>query len=77
MTDETKSFEERIKLLKKLDYLDYWHMDYDYDKELNRKIFKLKFGYISKDIDFEEVFGHIFVTLADKLINTTNKEKIK
>ena len=33
----------------------------DDDKELNLKIFKLKFAYISNDIDeklFEEVFGH-------------------
>ena len=51
---------------------------YDDDKELNLKIFKAKFAYISNDIDeklFEEVFGHTFVTLADKLINTTNKEE--
>ena len=51
---------------------------YDDDKELNLKIFKLKITYISNDIDeklFEEVFGHTFVTLANKLINTTNKEK--
>ena len=51
---------------------------YDDDKELNLKIFKLKFAYILNDIDeklFEEVFGHTFVTLANKLINTTNKEE--
>ena len=51
-------------------------MSYYYDdKELNLKIFKLKFAYISNDIDenlFEEVFGHAFVALADELINTTN-----
>ena len=51
---------------------------YNDDKELNLKIFKLKFAYISNDIDkklFEEVFGRTFVTLVDKLINTTNKEE--
>ena len=51
---------------------------YDDDKELNLKIFKLKFAHISKDIDenlFKEIFGHTSVTLADKLINTTNKEE--
>ena len=51
---------------------------YDDDKELNLKIFKLKFAYVSNDIDeklFEEIFGHTFVTLANKLINTTNKEE--
>ena len=26
---------------------------------------------------FEEIFGHTFVTLANKLINTTNKEENK
>ena len=48
------------------------------DQELNLKILKLKFAHISKDIDenlFKEIFGHTSVTLADKLINTTNKEE--
>ena len=52
-------------------------MNYD-DDELNLKVFKIKFAYISNDIDknlFEEVFGHNSVTLANKLINTTNKEE--
>ena len=57
----------------------YWHTRYDDDgKELNLKIFKINFAYISNDTDeklFEEVFGHSFVTLANKLINTTNKEE--
>ena len=51
---------------------------YDDDKDLNLKIFKLKFMYFLNDIDekvFEEVFGHTLVALADKLINTTNKEE--
>ena len=51
---------------------------YDDDKELNLKIFKLKFPCISNDIDeklFEEVFGDTFVILVNKLINTTNKEE--
>ena len=51
---------------------------YDDDKQLNLKIFKLKFAYISNDIDekvFEEIFGHTFVTLVNKLINTVNKEE--
>ena len=80
MIDESKSFEDQIRIFKKLDYLnEYWNTRYyDDDKELNLKIFKLKFAYISNDIDeklFEEVFGHTFVTLANKLINTTNKEE--
>ena len=71
MIDESKSFEDQIKLLKKADYLyEHWHTSYYYDdKELNLKIFKLKFAYISNDIDenlFGEVYGHTFVTLANK-----------
>ena len=80
MIDESKSFEDQIKLFKKINYFnEYWHMRYyDDDKELNLKIFKLKFAYVSNDIDeklFEQIFGHTFVTLANKLINTTNKEE--
>ena len=33
---------------------------------------------MSNDIDeklFEQIFGHILIKLADKLINTTNKEE--
>ena len=80
MIGESKSFEEQIKLLKKTDYLnEYWNINYyDDNKEWNLKIFKAKFSYISNDISeklFEKVFGHTFVTLADKLINTANKEE--
>ena len=80
MIDQSKSFEDQIKLFKKINYLnEYWHMRYnDDDKELNFKIFKLKFAYVSNDIEeklFEQVTGHTFVTLAKKLINTTNKEE--
>ena len=52
-------------------------MRYDYDKELNLKIFKLKYAHFLNDLDeklFEEIFGNTFVTLANKLINTTSKE---
>ena len=80
MIYESKSFEDQINLLKKINYLnEYWHMRYyDDDKELNLKIFKLKFTYISNDIDeklLEQVFSHTLVTLANKIINTTNKEE--
>ena len=77
MNGETKSFEEQINLLKGMD-LGYWHIKYNYDKELNLKIFMLKIAYLSEDLDeklFEEIFGHTFVTLANKLINTTSKEQ--
>ena len=57
----------------------YWNIGYyDDDKNLNLKVFKLKFAHISNEIDeklFEEIFGHTFVTLANKLINTRNKEE--
>ena len=80
MIDESISFEEQINLLKEINFLYvYWNMGYyDDDKNLNLKIFKLKFAHISNDIDeklFEEIFGHTFVALANKLINTTNKEE--
>ena len=50
----------------------------DDDKELNFKIFKLKIAYIANSVDemlFEEIFGHWFGTLGNKVINTTNKKK--
>ena len=53
-------------------------MRYDHDKDLNPKIFMLKIAHLSNDLDgmlFEEIFGHRFVTLANKLINTTSKEE--
>ena len=53
-------------------------MDNYGDKELKFKIFKLKFADLSNIINkklFEQIFGHTFETLANKLINTTNKEE--
>ena len=79
---ETKSFEEQIEILKKRDFLDeYWHVRYYHgNKELNLKIFKAKAAYLLNDLDeqlFERIFGHMFVALADKVINTTSKEENK
>ena len=57
---------------------EYWHMKYDYDKELNLKNFKLNYARLLEDLGeklFEEIFGHIFVTLANKLMNTTSKQE--
>ena len=51
---------------------------YEDNKETNLRLFKLKFAYIFNDVDdnlFKEIFGHTSVKLADKLINTTNKEE--
>ena len=79
MINETKSFEEQINLLREIDYLnEYWHMCYDDNKELNLKIFKLTYAYLSNDLDeklFEGIFRHTFVTLANKLINIISKEE--
>ena len=78
--DETKSFEEQINLLREIDLSDYWHMKYDYDKELNLKIFMLKIAYILEDLDenlFEKIFGLTSVKLVGKLINTTRKKIIR
>ena len=54
-------------------------MDYYEDnKETNLRLFKLKFAHVFNDVDdnlFKEIFGVISVKLADKLINTTNKEE--
>ena len=48
------------------------------DKELELKIFKIRLAHLSNIIDeklFKQIFGHTFETLANKLINTTNKEE--
>ena len=54
-------------------------MEYDHDdKELNLRIFKAKVAYLLNDVDeqlFKKIFGHTFVTLADKLTNTRSKEE--
>ena len=50
----------------------------DDNKNLNFEIFKLKIAHLSNDVDeqlFEEIFGHKYVALADKLLNTTSKEE--
>ena len=76
---KTKSFEEQIKLLKKEKNLSVYYHERDYgDKELKFKIFKLRLACLTNIIDeklFKQIFGHTFETLANKLINTTNKEE--
>ena len=76
---KSKSFEEQIESLKKLEGLKgYWpYKDYD-DKELKSKYFKIQLADMSNEIDeklFEQIFGHTLIKLTDKLINTTNKEE--
>ena len=77
--DKSKSFEEQIKSLKKREDLKgYWpYNDYD-DKELKSKYFKIELADMSNEIDkklFKQIFDHTLIKLADKLINTTKKEK--
>ena len=77
--DKSKSFEDQIESLKKLEglkeYLPY--KDYD-DKKLKSKYFKIQFADVSNEIDeklFEQIFGHKLETLANKLINIIKKEE--
>ena len=75
--DKSKSFEDQIKPLKKLEGLKgHWpYNDYD-DKELKSNYFKVTC--MSDEIDeklFKQIFGHTPIKLADKLINTTDKEQ--
>ena len=77
--DKSKSFEDQIKSIKKVESLDEYYSINDFgDKELQFKIFKLKLAHLSNIIDkklFEQIFGHKFENLANKLINATNKEE--
>ena len=77
--DESKSFEDQIQSIKKVKNLDEYYYINNFDnKELEFKIFKLKLAYLSNIIDkkiFKQMFGHTFETLANKLINTANKEE--
>ena len=77
--DKSKSFEEQIKSLKKLEGLKvYWPYNHFGDKELKSKYFKIELADMSNDIDeklFEQIFGHTLETLTNQLINTTSKEE--
>ena len=77
--DKSKSFEDQIKLFKEVENLgEFQHIIHYDDKELRFKIFKLKLAHLSNIIEeklFAEIFGYTLVTLANKLINTTNKEE--
>ena len=54
---------------------------HDYDnKELKFKIFKLQIAHLSNIINkklFEQIFRHTLIKLANKVINTKNKEEYK
>ena len=79
LIDKSKSFEDQIESLEKVENLEEYYFINDFDdKELKSKIFKLKLAHLLKIIDkklFEQIFGHTLETLANKLINTTNKEE--
>ena len=77
--DKPKWFEEQIKSSKKLEGLKgYWPYNNFGDKELKSKYFKKELADLSNEIDkklFKQIFGHTLLKLADKLINTTDKEE--
>ena len=77
--NKSKSFEEQIKSLKKLEGLKgYWPYNDFGDKELKFKYFKIELADMSNKIDeklFKQILGHTIETLANKLINTKNKEE--
>ena len=76
--DKSKSFEDQIESLETVENLDEYYFINDFDdKELESKIFKIKLAHLSNIIGkklFEQIFGHTLIKLANKLINTTNKE---
>ena len=77
--DKSKSFEDQIKLLWKVEnIIEYCHYEYYGDKEWKFKYFKIELAHLSNIIDkklFEQIFGHKFETLTNKRINTTSKEE--
>ena len=77
--DKSKSFEEQIKSIKKVESLDEYQFINDCgDKELKFKIFKLRLAHLSNIIGkkiFKQIFSHRFETFANKLINITNKKE--
>ena len=75
----TKSFEDQIKSLEKVENVkEYYFINNFDDKDLESKIFKLKLAHLSNIIDkklFEKLFVHTLIKLANKLINTKDKEE--
>ena len=65
------------KIVKKREDLTGFYPYKDFgDKELKSKYFKIKLADMSNEIDeklFKQIFGHTLETLANKLINITNK----
>ena len=77
--DKSKSFEKQIKWIRKVEnIIEYCHYEDYGDKELKFKYFKIELAHLSNIIDeklFEHIFGHKFVTLTNKVINTIKKEE--
>ena len=77
--DKSKSFEEQIASIRKVENInEHYFMEGCGDKELEFKIFELRLAHLSNIIDkklFKQIFGHTFKTLANKLIDTKNKEE--
>ena len=77
--EKSKSFQDQIESIEKVENLEEYYFINDFDdKELESKIFKLKLAHLLNIIDkklFEQIFGHTLIKLANKLINTTNKEE--
>ena len=56
----------------------YWPYKEFGKKELKPKYFKIELADMSNEIDeklFEQIFGRTLIKLAEKLINTANKEQ--
>ena len=77
--DKSKSFEEQIKSIRKIENLNEYRCSDDYgDKELKFKYSKLKLAYMLNEIGkklFEQIIGLTLEKLANRLINTKNKEE--
>ena len=76
---KSKSFEDQIKSLRKVEnIIEYCNYEDYGDKELKFKYFKIELAHMSNIIGeklFEQIFGHKFETLTNKLINATKKEE--
>ena len=76
--DENEKLKEEKEKIKVENLEEYYFINNFGDKELKFQIFKLRLAHLSNEIDenlFKQIFGHRFETLADKLINKTNKEE--
>ena len=76
--DKSKSFEDQIEPIRKKEHIKEYYLINDFGyKELKFKIFEVRIAHLSNEINedlFEQLFDYKFETLANKLINTTNKE---